>query len=295
MATSAIAASRALPAEDGATERRRVARWKRKLRFLVVFWLILCPMEAWAGPPFLTDDPQPVDFQHWEFYLASMDFHTIRRLVRRPRPHVEINYGVVPERATPRPRSRWELTMRRPGTAPKHYGVRRHRTGRQVPLRPGNDERSHDRRLPAVGSAHRQPEKNGLGNGRFAGASCPCGCKKRGERWTAYGGGGYGINSGAGSPELRLRGRGAPEAGVQAVLVGVEVYHQTAPVVGGRGDTAFNVGTVYDFSDDAPPALSRRAGPSMARRISSATSPISGPSTTASSTSVNASRRSRTQ
>ncbi len=28
--------------------------------------------EALSGPPFVTDDPQPVDYQHWEFYIASM-------------------------------------------------------------------------------------------------------------------------------------------------------------------------------------------------------------------------------
>ena len=84
-----------MPAEDGATERRPASRWNRKLRFLVVFWLILCPMDAWAGPPFLTDDPQPVDFQHWEFYLASMDFRTAGGWTGDG-PHVEINYGVVP-------------------------------------------------------------------------------------------------------------------------------------------------------------------------------------------------------
>jgi len=26
---------------------------------------------AFAGPPFLTDDPEPVPFKHWEAYLFS--------------------------------------------------------------------------------------------------------------------------------------------------------------------------------------------------------------------------------
>jgi len=26
---------------------------------------------AFAGPPFLTDDPEPVPFKHWELYLFS--------------------------------------------------------------------------------------------------------------------------------------------------------------------------------------------------------------------------------
>ena len=34
-----------------------------------------------AGPPFLTDDPEPVDYQNWEFYVASMHVPNRRRLV----------------------------------------------------------------------------------------------------------------------------------------------------------------------------------------------------------------------
>ena len=26
---------------------------------------------AFAGPPFLTDDPEPVPYKHWELYLFS--------------------------------------------------------------------------------------------------------------------------------------------------------------------------------------------------------------------------------
>ena len=27
---------------------------------------LLVAARLWAGPPFLTDDPEPVDYQHWE-------------------------------------------------------------------------------------------------------------------------------------------------------------------------------------------------------------------------------------
>ena len=47
-----------------------------------------------AGPPFRTDDPQPVDFQHWEFYIASMQqFDHQGTSVTAP--HFEINYGII--------------------------------------------------------------------------------------------------------------------------------------------------------------------------------------------------------
>src|ERR1017187_2736428 len=63
------------------------------------FWLAVCllsgSLTAWAGPPFVTDDPEPVDYQHWEFYIASA--HTkLGGDWSGTAPHIELNYGVVP-------------------------------------------------------------------------------------------------------------------------------------------------------------------------------------------------------
>ncbi len=41
---------------------------------LLVAFLMLTTILAttgFAGPPFLTDDPEPVPFKHWEFYVFS--------------------------------------------------------------------------------------------------------------------------------------------------------------------------------------------------------------------------------
>ncbi len=48
-----------------------------------------------AGPPFNTDDPEPVEYRHWEFYILSI--HTIQpNLFSGTFPHFETNYGVIP-------------------------------------------------------------------------------------------------------------------------------------------------------------------------------------------------------
>ncbi len=50
---------------------------------------------AWAGPPFQTDDPEPVHHRHREFYLfGSMDDGPGVALYQGPA--VGVNYGVVP-------------------------------------------------------------------------------------------------------------------------------------------------------------------------------------------------------
>src|ERR1700722_16935603 len=57
---------------------------------------ILAGRPVSAGPPFLTDDPQPVDLGHWEFYLASQ-WSLANHSGTGTAPHVEVNYGALPE------------------------------------------------------------------------------------------------------------------------------------------------------------------------------------------------------
>jgi hypothetical protein len=55
--------------------------------------MIMClPGAGRAGPPFKTDDPQPVDFRHWEFYLASQQ-EFAKNGTHATLPHLEINVG----------------------------------------------------------------------------------------------------------------------------------------------------------------------------------------------------------
>ena len=37
---------------------------------VVVFQFALGLLVAWGGPPFVTDDPEPVEYRHWEFYFS---------------------------------------------------------------------------------------------------------------------------------------------------------------------------------------------------------------------------------
>src|ERR1035437_3994580 len=68
---------------------------KKSLGLLITL-IILSMGSASAGPPFFTDDPQPVDFRHWEFYMASqMNFN--HSDVDMTAPHIEINYGAIPD------------------------------------------------------------------------------------------------------------------------------------------------------------------------------------------------------
>ena len=214
-----------------------------KLEVLVLLWSCLCLPRLWAGPPFLTDDPQTVEFQHWELYVASIDFKTKDGWVGDG-PHVEINYGVVPN-------VQLHLIAPVAYNSPKegtgHYGYGDTELG--VKFRFVQESKY----VPMVGIFPRLEgptgsAREGLGTGRVH-ALLPVWLQKTWGPWTAYGGGGDGINPGVGLQNYGFVGGLLQCQVAKPVLIGAEVYNQTASVVGARGDTAFNVGMVIDLSE----------------------------------------------
>ena len=67
-----------------------------RVRFALGLVLSFVPIAANAGPPFLTDDPEPTDLGHWEIYAPLFeadgtggDFEGTLG--------TEINYGAAPD------------------------------------------------------------------------------------------------------------------------------------------------------------------------------------------------------
>ena len=46
---------------------------KLELNRILIIILIIFPQILSAGPPFLTDDPDPVQYKHWEYYISSQN------------------------------------------------------------------------------------------------------------------------------------------------------------------------------------------------------------------------------
>ena len=68
------------------------------LKLALVFLPALAAQGAWAqaGPPFQTDDPTPVDYGHYEFYIFGMVDGTPAELDPTG-PAFEFNWGAVPD------------------------------------------------------------------------------------------------------------------------------------------------------------------------------------------------------
>jgi hypothetical protein len=50
----------------------RIGQNGRRALASLCFGTLLAAPSLLAGPPYVTDDPQPVDFRHWELYLSLL-------------------------------------------------------------------------------------------------------------------------------------------------------------------------------------------------------------------------------
>lgn len=200
--------------------------------------------QAVAGPPFVTDDPEPVDYHSWEFYIASMH-QDLGGDWSGTAPHLELNYGAAPNLQL---HLIAPMAYDSPPQGSSHYGF--------GDLELGARDRfvQETNGWPQIGTfplieLPTGSESQNLGNGHMQ-AFIPLWAQKSWGDWTVYGGAGYGINSLSGRGNWGFGGVVLQKQVTTNLLVGVEIYHQTLyqadfPNQG----TAFNIGAVYDFSE----------------------------------------------
>jgi hypothetical protein len=213
--------------------------------FAVVTCLIIATTySVSAGPPFVTDDPEPVDYEHWEFYLASVDAKTGGDWAGTA-PHIEINYGVVENvqlhLIAP-------LAYDVPPAGHTHYGYGDTELGVKYRFVQETNGWPQIGVFPLVEVPSGSRSDN-LGNGHWQ-AYLPVWLQKDWGSWTAYGGGGYGVNAFNGHGNWGFVGGVLQKQVTRNVLIGAEIYHQTAAQADfPNSGTAFNIGTVIDFSE----------------------------------------------
>ncbi len=213
-------------------------------RFLIsCFVFILTPVVAFAGPPFRTDDPEPVEYKHWEVYLASQgSFNQDERSLTAP--HVEINYGVFPNIQL---HLLAPLEYVKPEGQPSQYGYGDTELGVKFRFIQETDW------CPQVGTfpiflLPTGNEDRGLGSGESQ-VFLPLWLQKSWGPWKTYGGGGYWINPGTGNKNYWFFGWEVQRDISQYLTLGGEIFHQTRSEVGGDSNTGFNVGAIINFSE----------------------------------------------
>jgi hypothetical protein len=214
---------------------------------------LLLASAARAGPPFLTDDPEPTESGHWEIYAplfeaegAGADYGGSLG--------VELNYGAAKNLQVT---VGLPVAYRHDAAGGVHWGrgdlevsakyrfIHDEASGLQVAFFPGLS-------LP-TGS-------NGLGAGRIT-ALLPVWGQKDFGRWSVFGGGGYAIHPGPGNRDYWTGGVALTRQFGERLLIGAEVDRQGTDTVGGRSSTSLGIGAIYDLP--GPSAFSHRAAPRL--------------------------------
>ena len=223
---------------------RLLTRGRSSLGTLFSLFLCLCSARiAFAGPPFVTDDPEPVEYQHWEIYLASLPTHD-QGGWSGTLPHLEINYGVVPD---------LQLHLIAPVafSAPKggstHFGYGDTELGVKYRFLKETDC------LPQIGifplvELPSGDHARGLGSGNTD-VFLPIWIQKKFGKWTTYGGGGYWINLGQDNRNWWFAGWLLQRQMTEHLTLGTEIFHDTAQQWNGSSDTIVNGGGIWDLSD----------------------------------------------
>ena len=199
---------------------------------------------SWAGPPFITDDPEPVEYRHGEFYVASI-YAKDKDGQSGTAPHFEINYGVWPN---------VQLHMiapfayAKPNDGSTQYGFGGLELGVKYRFIQETDT------IPMVGifpliEVPTGDSSRGLGNGQ-AQIFLPIWLQKSWGPWTTYGGGGYWRNPGDGNKDYWFFGWEGQRDLSKKLTLGAEAFYNTASTEEGTYRLGFNVGVIINFTDE---------------------------------------------
>jgi hypothetical protein len=206
--------------------------------------ILLFPCSLAAGPPFRTDDPEPVEYHHWEFYGASQ-ITSGTDGISGTAPHVEINYGILRQVQV---HVIVPMAFNRPRTGPFAYGPGDVELG--LKFRFINETAA----LPQAGifPLLEIPSGNagkGLGAGN-AQLFIPVWLQKSWGPWTTYGGGGYLANVASDPVNSWFIGWEAQRDFSKALTLGGEIFGTVVPSQRADNELAFTIGAIVNFSED---------------------------------------------
>lgn len=237
---------------------RHPAAWARH-RLAVLLALVLLPAVARGGPPYVTDDPEPVELRHFEVYLASIASRDSEGWTGTC-PHLEVNYGTVHDLQL---HVIVPVAYSAPTAGPSHIGMGDLELG--VKFRFVHEGRV----MPQIGTfplveAPTGSDAEDSGNGHLQ-AFLPVWFQKTLGAWTTYGGFGYLLYSGSRARDSWFIGWQAQRQLSSRLALGAEVFRITPKQAG--SDTRFNLGLTLGLSGFHHLLLSAGRGIQGANRL----------------------------
>ncbi len=213
-------------------------------RLLWAFLLVcLGCSSAGAGPPFMTDDPEPVPFHHYEFYLfstldqSSDEYNAVL-------PAMEFNVGAAPNLqlhiVAP-------LQIHIPNEGALNYGWGDVELGVKYRFVKEKGWRPQIGIFPMFEIPTGNSQRN-LGNGSLW-TKLPIWIQKSHAPWTSYGGGGYIINHAPGMRNHSFFGWQLQREINQHLTLGGEWFNPGKESPMSRNTHIFNLGGFYNFKE----------------------------------------------
>jgi len=209
---------------------------------LAICTLIAGVTPCLAGPPFFTDDPEPVELRHNEFYVfGTLDHADGASAITGPA--IEYNRGIAPS-------TQFHIVLPMAWNVPAQgataTGIGDIEVGIKYRFVDIGDDGFQLGVFPMVelgtGSARR-----GLGNGRTW-YRLPLWVQKSVGAWTFDGGGGWIVNPAPGMYDASFGGALAQYSFNPRWTLGVEVFRQNALAADEPGYTLLNMGGYLNFS-----------------------------------------------
>jgi hypothetical protein len=206
--------------------------------FVVGTVAALLPSAAYAGPPFLTDDPEPTDTGHWEIYAPLVE-GSGRGADYEGSVGIELNYGAA---------RNLQLTAGLPANYVHddlgfHWG--RGDLELSAKYRFYHDDAA-GLSIAAFPGVTLPTASHGMGNPKVT-ALLPIWAQKNMGPWSVFGGGGYAINPGPGNRDYWTGGVALAREVSKSLLLGIEVDRQGADTIDGRAATSLGLGAILQL------------------------------------------------
>ena len=209
--------------------------------FIVILLCISQAALAAGGPPWRTDDPEPVEFGHWELYIASQGSYSQDETAFTA-PHVELNYGLVPD-VQIHLIAPFEYV--RPAGERAQYGYADMEVGAKVRFLQESEYSPQAGTFPLVvlptGSAKTQ-------DARHVQVFLPLWFQKSWGPWKSYGGG-YWAHPGDDKKNTWFFGWQVQRDLAAYLTLGAEIFRETRNAAGDEGNTGYSLGAVINVSD----------------------------------------------
>jgi len=211
---------------------------------LTTIFLIIPYKEVFAGPPFLTDDPETVEYKHTEINIYSQGIYT-KNEGETVLPGVDANFGILPD-------VQMHLLAQMPYNATNgqstYYGNGDTELG--IKYRFLNESEGawwpQIAIYPAIDFPTGNASKN-LGTG-YTHEFFPVWIQKDFNNWQTFGGGGYWNNPGIENKNYWFFGWALQNKITDKLTLGVELFHQTASAINIPDSSGFNLGGTYDLN-----------------------------------------------